>query len=439
MQKIAVIEDTKSLGEALIAVLAENGFAPQLFSSAEQGLKAIKESCFSLVLSDLKLPGLSGLDFVKLAKKEQPHLPIVVMTAFGSIDIAVQAMKFGAVDFITKPFDPSTMCDLIKNIAESANTISLENSDNPPEQFLTIDEKTSIVLEQAKKVAPLKCPVLVTGESGTGKELIARYIHSHSQRCNYPFIPISCGSVPAEILESELFGHEEGAFTGASSKHIGLFESAHGGTLFLDEVGNMSHALQMKLLRVLQDEEIRPLGANQTKKVDVRIISATNCNIRDALQNNQLRHDLYYRLSVIVLNIPPLRERKEDIEFLANYFSKTVSLKQGKTPLPLSEYTMNNLRNMMWSGNVRELKNLIEQAIIFSKHDSADKFLEVTPFIREATREILKMSDRVNAAAKREENESIRLALIKVNGNKSKAAKLLGISYKTLLNKLKNM
>ncbi|MCC6934024.1 MAG: sigma-54-dependent Fis family transcriptional regulator [Deltaproteobacteria bacterium] len=439
MSKIALIEDTKSLRDALCAVLQESGFDVESFSNAEEALNAIKTQPFSLVLSDLKLPGLSGLEFVRIAKLQLPLIPIVVMTAFGSIEIAVQAMKLGAADFITKPFDPSMLCSLLRNLESSQNLNTLTSKNGTPSQpFITEDENTKLVLHQAAKVAPIKSPVMILGESGTGKELVARYIHEQSTRRDFPFIPICCGSIPADMLESELFGHEEGAFTGAFSKHIGLFESAHGGTIFLDEIANMPQALQMKLLRVLQDEEIRPLGSNSTRKIDVRIISSTHCNIAKAVEEKLIRHDLYYRLGVVILEIPPLRERKKDIELLANYFVKSLSVNEGKCSPALSKTALNALFSYSWPGNVRQLKNAIEQALVFTADDDIIKQINVESVISEATNEVLKLAERASAAAKKAEVESIKNALTKAHGNKTKAAKILGVSYKTLLNKIKS-
>ena len=371
LETILVIEDTQSLREVLCTVLTCEGYEVTGVGSAEEGLEKLKNENFTLVLSDLKLPGMSGLDFLRAAKREYNSVPILVMTAYGSIEIAVEAMKLGATDFITKPFDPSMLCHLLSQVAEHRRIITRQIS-NPAlrqRKFITQNANTTKLLYQAKKVAHLSSSVMILGESGTGKELLARFIHENSPRHDKQFIAVNCGSMPDDMLESEFFGHEAGAFTGATEKRIGLFEIADGGTIFLDEIGNMSPSLQMKLLRVLQESEIKPLGSSKIKKIDTRVISATNCNIEDALKKGKFREDLYYRLGVVILEVLPLRNRKEDIELLANYFVKSFSKEFNKPNLCLTPKTIDLLETYDWPGNIRELENVIEQAAIFSESE----------------------------------------------------------------------
>ena len=439
MDSILVIEDTQSLREVLCTVLNCEGYHVTGVGSAEEGLEKLKTDSFTMVLSDLKLPGMSGLEFLKAAKTEQTTLPIIVMTAYGNIDIAVQAMKHGATDFITKPFDPAMLCNLLSQVAQHRRIIdrNLSNPAGRKRKFITQDPSAQLILHQARKVAPLKSPVLILGESGTGKELIARLIHENSPRAEMPFVAVNGGSVPNEMLESEFFGHEEGSFTGATEKRIGLFSIADKGTIFLDEIGNMSTALQMKLLRVLQESEIRPLGSNKTQKIDVRVISATNVNLNESLKNKDFREDLYYRLGVVILEIPPLRERKDDIELLANFFIKSLSNELGREALPLTKDAISILCAYDWPGNVRELENVIEQSLVFASDKIGPECFEFGQVNTEAVDEINTLTCIASEAAKKAEIEAIRKIMAQTKGNKTKAAKALGVSYKTLLNKVK--
>jgi DNA-binding NtrC family response regulator len=324
MESILIVEDTDSLREVLCTVLSCEGYEVQAAASAEEGLRMFKEKDFTLVLSDLKLPDKSGLDFLKESKVLNNSVPVIVMTAYGSIDIAVQAMKLGATDFITKPFDPAMLCSLIQQVAQHRRIIDRSNRKRE-RRILTQSPVMEQVLEQARKVAPLSTPVLILGESGTGKELVAQFLHEHSPRNSEKFVAVNCASMPGELLESEFFGHEAGSFTGATEQRLGLFEVANKGSIFLDEIGNMPHQLQVKLLRTLQESEIKRVGSNVIRKVDVRIVSATNCDIEEAVKKGEFRDDLFYRLGVMILEIPPLRKRPEDIALLANYFVKSFS------------------------------------------------------------------------------------------------------------------
>lgn len=441
MNSVLVVEDTASLREVLCAVLASEGFSVTGVESAEAALRALEQREFAMVLSDMKLPGMSGLDFLRESRRKQATMPIVVMTAYGTIDIAVEAMKIGATDFITKPFDPVALCKLIHDVITHRRVLD-RNIHGPGQRrrsFVTQSPCVELLLDQARKVAPLSSSVLILGESGTGKELIARYIHEMSPRLEAPFIGVNCGSMPSELLESEFFGHESGAFTGATESRIGLFEVANGGTIFLDEIGNMPNNLQMKLLRTLQESEIKPLGSTRTRKVDVRVISATNTNIEKQMRDAKFREDLYYRLGVVILEIPPLRERREDIALLTNYFLKSFCLEFGLGDTHLSAEAQAKLEAYHWPGNVRELENVLERALIFHGDGCIEpEMLELAKKVPSSADSLEQsLADISHAAQRSAEVEAITMALLETKGNKSKAAKRLGVSYKTLLNKVK--
>ena len=440
MDHILVVEDTDSLREVLCTVLSCEGYQVTGVASAEAGLEVLQETDFTLVLSDLKLPGMHGIEFLEHVKSSSASLPVIVMTAYGSIDIAVKAMKVGAIDFITKPFDPSMLCNLIAQVAEHRRIVDRElgAKTRRNRKFISQNPEVEEMLRQARKVAPLSSTVMILGESGTGKELIARYVHENSPRAENCFMAINCGSMPSELLESEFFGHEAGSFTGATEQRVGLFEVATHGTLFLDEIGNMPSALQMKLLRALQESEIKPLGSNQLKKVETRVIAATNCDIQSEIKKGNFREDLYYRLGVVILEIPPLRERKEDIELLANYFVKCFAREFEQEAAIITPAALKLLEMYHWPGNVRELENVIERAMIFGEKELTPSSLEFSSGMDSTEDASVLLPDIASKAAKEAEIEAINRVLAETRGNKSKAAKILGVSYKTLLNKVKD-
>lgn len=437
MKPILVVEDTDSLREVLASVLSGEGFTVTAVPSAEEAIELLTADSadFRVVLCDLKLPRKTGLDLLREIAGRPKRIPVVVMTAYGSIDIAVEAMKLGAADFVTKPFDPVVLCNLLDQVIEHQRIIDRDpHSSRRPRQLVTQARALEELMRQARKVAPLSSPVMLLGESGTGKELIARYIHENSSRSGRPFVAVNCGSMPEELLESEFFGHEAGAFTGAIEQRIGLFEVANGGTIFLDEIGTMPPNLQVKLLRTLQESEIKRLGANTVRSIDVRIISATNAPIERAITEGAFREDLYYRLGVVILEVPPLRERKEDISLLANYFLKSLRQAGYETPAVIPDDALEVLLGHDWPGNVRELENVIERAVIFhgAELDARSLKLPLKPASAMAS-----LQEIANAAAQAAEVEAIREALGASGGNKSEAARRLGVSYKTLLHKVR--
>jgi len=442
MESILVVEDTESLREVLCTVLSSEGFSVAAAATAEDGLTMFEKNQFSLVLSDLKLPKKSGLDFLQESKAINNTVPIVVMTAYGEIDIAVQAMKFGATDFITKPFDPGSLCALLNQIIQHRRVVDrgvLSNRKRGPRRLVTQSAEMENVIKQARKVAPLSTPVLILGESGTGKDLVAHFIHENSRCAANPFVAVNCASTPGELLESEFFGHEAGAFTGATERRLGLFEVAHNGTIFLDEIGNMPMELQIKLLRVLQESEIKRIGSNAVVKVNTRVLSATNCDIEAEIKRSKFRSDLYYRLSVVVLEVPPLRERTGDVALLANYFVKTIAAEMETEPYTISPEAIRLLENYSWPGNVRELENVIERAMIFSDGTLTPESLHLGQSACAPSGGAVQQTlpEIASIAAKEAEIEAILRIMEQTGGNKSKAAKILGVSYKTLLNKFK--
>lgn len=432
---ILVVEDTDTLRDSLCTYLRSEGYRVTAASSAEDALE--KQEDFAVVLSDLKLPGKNGLEFLEHFRQIHDSVPVVMMTAFGTIDMAVEAMKLGAKDFITKPFDPNDLGALVEKYAEkkgpSHETIKGENK--RPRSFLTQNPRMEQILHYARKVAPLDSSVLILGESGTGKELVARYIHQCSKRCDEVFIGVNCGSMPADLLESEFFGHEAGAFTGATEQRIGLFEEASSGTLFLDEIGTMPHHLQMKLLRTLQEDEIRRVGSTKMKKVNTRVISATNCDIEAAIKKKKFREDLFYRLGVVILELPPLRERPEDIELLTKHFIRHYAKEFHRDAPSITDGALELLQTYYWPGNVRELENSVQRAMIFAGPKLTAEAFELGAARADSEqRSLAELTAHVTRTA---EIEAISRALSEAGGNKSKAATMLSVSYKTLLNKVK--
>ncbi len=439
---ILVVEDDESVCNAISELVRGNGFTVITANSVHEGLKLFASHDIAVILSDLNLPGNSGLEFLKVSLVVDRSIPVVVMTAFATVNVAVEAMKLGAADFITKPFDPSSLEEVLQRaFAKRQATLKrlAGNKRNQRGTLITQNPLFDKVLVQAKKVAPLATPVMILGESGTGKELLARFIHENSSCASGPFIAVNCGATPGTLLESEFFGHEAGAFTGATEKRIGLFEEADGGTIFLDEVGEMPPMLQVKLLRTLQDGEIRPLGSTHSKKVNIRIISATNSDIEANCKNGLFRPDLYYRLGVVTLALPSLKERREDIPLLANYFAKTIADELSVPAGKITPEAMRMLTQHSWPGNVRELENTIERAMIFAEGALTPECFSLStttghcggPFSLDTR----SLSEIAAIALRSVEIEAILRALEEAGGNKTRAAKGLGVSYKTLLNK----
>lgn len=436
---ILIVEDESKMRRLLELNLGEDGFTTLSAGDAETGIKLLQENPIDLVVTDLKLPGMDGLEFLQTVKRQNANLPVIVMTAFGSVETAVEAMKAGASDYVLKPFSLAEMRMVIqkeldvRNLREENRSLreALGQRYSHP-NIIARSPKMQEVLATVERIAPTNATVLLGGESGVGKDLIARAIHEKSKRARGPFLKINSTAIPENLLESELFGFEKGAFTGALASKPGKFELADKGTLFLDEIGDVPAATQVKLLRVLQEREFERLGGTKTVKVDVRLVAATNRDLRAALEEGTFREDLYYRLNVMPIDIAPLRERKEDIPDLVNLFISRFARDSGKTIEGISPEAMRILVNYHWPGNVRELQNIVERACALAKGnvlEAADIHLDVRP------------AKSTNGATgflpegmtmDQWEDEMVQEALRRANGNKSQAARLLGLSRNAL-------
>jgi len=439
MPAILIVEDEAKMRRLLELNLGEDGFTTVSAGDAETGLKLLRENSIDLVVTDLKLPGMDGLEFLQTVKRQNSTLPVVVMTAFGSVETAVEAMKAGASDYVLKPFSLTEMRMVIhkeldvRNLREENRSLreALGKRYAHP-NVVARSPKMQEVLATVERVAPTNSTVLLGGESGVGKDLIARAIHEKSRRASGPFLKINSTAIPENLLESELFGYEKGAFTGAAASKPGKFEMADKGTLFLDEIGDVPPATQVKLLRVLQEREFERLGSTRTIKVDVRLIAATNRDLRAALEEGTFREDLYYRLNVVPIDIAPLRERKEDIPDLVNLFISRFSEDSRKPVEGITPEAMQILVNYHWPGNVRELQNVIERGCALAKGsvlEVADIHLDIRP--AKATSEAAGFLPE-GLTLEQWEDEMVQEALRRTNGNKSQAARLLGLSRNAL-------
>lgn len=425
------------------------GYQTIISGDGQEGIKRFKDERIDLVITDLKLPKKDGLAVLSAVKEENPLIPVIIMTAYGTIDIAVKAIKDGAFEFITKPFDTDHLLHLIKKALQNQRLIKenmlLKEEFSSRLGMPTIIGKSERIIEAAKKaqkVARTKTTVLLLGESGTGKELFARAIHCLSPRKDFPFVPINCAAIPKELLESELFGYEKGAFTGAETRKIGKIELADKGTVFFDEIGEMDITLQSKLMRVLQEGEIEKVGGLKTSRVDVRIIAATNRDIEKAVREGRFREDLYYRLNVFPITLPPLRDRVEDIPLLVDYFIEKYSAEMKVPQKVISKEAIARLINYEWKGNVRELENTIERAMILCDDNIiGPEHIVLSPVGYSDEFDVLSLEGSLEDAAKEAlrivETRRIKKALAETKGNKSRAAEILNVSYKTLLTKIK--
>lgn len=376
MEKILVVDDEPSLREVLSIMLKRAGYSVTSVTDGEEAVELVQKEIFDLVITDLRMPKIDGMEVLKAVKSASPETVVLIITAFATADSAVEAMKHGAYDYLTKPFQVDEVQLIIRNALEKRR-LTTENmllkremaSQSSFAQLVGQSEAMQRVFDVVRKVADSKSNVLICGESGTGKELVARAIHYNSARSSLPFVAVNCSAVPETLLESELFGHMKGSFTGAISNKAGLFEIANGGTIFLDEIGDTTPTIQVKLLRVIQEREFRRVGGNQDIKVDVRIVAATNKDLEKAVADGSFREDLYYRLDVIPIQLPPLRMRTGDIPLLVNHFLERFSKESGKSKPVISAEAMHVLLEHEWRGNVRELENLIERVVAFSAED----------------------------------------------------------------------
>lgn len=446
-KKVLIVDDESGMRHMLTVLLEREGYSIDTAQNGREGLEKIKASAYDLVLCDIRMPEMDGLSFLESTKNINRQVPVIMMSAFGNVDTAIEAMKKGAFDYVSKPFKADEILLRLQRLTQQ-ETLMFENQSlkrvlQQETSFSNIIARSPRMLEifdTIRKIADYKTTVLITGESGSGKELIARAIHFNSPRAQKPFIAINCSAIPENLLESELFGYVKGAFTGAAKDKKGLFEEASGGTLFLDEVGDLPLALQVKLLRAIQEEEIRRVGANNSTKIDVRLIAATLRNLGEEIKRGTFREDLYYRLNVLPIHLPPLRERKEDIPMLVETFIKRFNKEMGKSVDRASPECLQHLTDYSWPGNVRELENTIERSMVLeSSKDLRPESLpdsirnvEINPAIRAAANELSIKKMMVIM-----EQELIKKALDKTGGNRTWAAKLLEISHRALLYKIK--
>jgi len=451
--RIIVIEDDQANRRSLVRALSRQGYEVDAFSEAESALKHLREvRDVSLVITDLMLPGTDGFGVLEGARQIDPDLGVLMITGHGSVESAVDAMKRGANDYLTKPVNLEELRNRVKTLVEKRQLIERvdELEKRLAEKFGQLvghSKAMEALFRQMDLVAAARSNVLIVGESGTGKELVANALHDNSPRRDKRFLPINCAAIPSEILESELFGHEKGAFTGATSRKLGKFELADGGTLFLDEIGELPLEMQVKLLRVLEQREFMRVGGSEIITVDIRLVAATNQDLEAAVENGRFRNDLYYRLKVVTLRIPPLCERREDISMLANHFLEMFSVENDRPGMRFTPETMRALMNANWEGNVRELKNLVESLVVLTPADEIG-VEDLPPEFLGSPDPIGGVSNAGVGTGNAEESgqaltmdeierRAILDALEKTGGNRTQAAEMLGIGLRTLQRKLK--
>jgi DNA-binding NtrC family response regulator len=436
-QRILVVDDAPDTLEVLQRNLSGQGYQVYTAEDAERAIRLLEQKPIDLVITDLKMPRVSGLELVRHVRDNFPDTEVMMITGYASIEGAVEAVKTGAEEYLAKPFTDEELFTAVGRALDKLSVRRVGHKESLRTEFSSYGligeskamQRVYIAIEKASGIA---ATVLISGESGTGKELVARAIHYTSNRASAPFVPVNCGGIPEELLESELFGHVKGSFTGAIESRAGFFQTADGGTIFLDEISETSLSMQVKLLRVLQDKEIYMVGARQPRTVDIRIISATNRDLLSLVKKDAFREDLFYRLNVITIHIPPLRDRADDILLLANHFAQEFSKEMGKAVPQFSDRALELLKGYDWPGNVRELQNIIQRLVVMSEGpliDSADLPSLMRFSVPRGTG-----LDRTLADV---EAEYIRNVLESVNGNKTRAAQILGIDRKTLREKLK--
>jgi DNA-binding NtrC family response regulator len=441
MPRILLAEDDEIMRETLFDRLYKNGWQVEGAKDGKEALALVEQNYYNLVLSDIRMPGLDGTLLLDKVLRISPETDVIMMTAYGSVENAVDCLKKGAADYILKPFDMDDMTIRIKRLLEmqeiKARCSTLEERCGPQlSPIIGSSNSIKSLLAIVDQVASADTTVLITGESGTGKELVAAAIHFNSKRSKGPYVRINCAAIPENLMESELFGHEKGSFTGADARKVGKFEAANGGTILLDEIGEMPLPLQAKLLRVLQEREIERIGGNQTIKVNVRIICSTSKNLADESRNGNFREDLFYRLQVIPIEVPPLRERKEDIPELCRYFLDEFS-RERNDPLQMTEQAIQALMEYNYPGNVRELKNIVERISVLAPEPVIEPWHLPPDFAGTVEEQTEQSSLNLSAAVAVTEKAVILRALRMTDGKRVKAAELLGISRKNLWEKLK--
>lgn len=444
MITVLIVDDEPGVRESMSLILKIEGYSCDTVRDAVHALKLLGSGKkYDFIISDIKMPDMDGLEFLAELKKQQVDSIIIMISAYGTIESSIKAIKFGASDYINKPVNIDELILRMK-MSEERKKLKRENvalkkelrKEVGFEDIVCKDAKMKGIIELASKVSDYKTTVLITGESGTGKELVARSIHANSSRKDKPFVAVNCAAIPENLLESELFGYEVGAFSGAAKSKPGLFEQADGGTLFLDEIGEFPIALQPKLLRTLQDEEIRRLGGTKTNKIDVRILAATSRDLTEQIEKSEFRADLFYRLHVMPIEIPPLRQRQDDIAVLVDYFIEKYNEKLGSNVKGVTKKVMDKLISFPWPGNVRELENLIEKTMILTQSDIIDE-VEIVQRDEQDDPKLWIGSLKLDEAMNKLEKLYIEKALSQTGGNRTKAAETLGISRRGLLYKIK--
>jgi two-component system response regulator AtoC len=449
-KRMLIVDDEKNMRHMLTSMLSTFGYIVDTAADGTDALKMVNQNPYDFILCDLKMPNMDGMAFLEAAREKLLDTTVIMMSAYGTIDTAIEAMKRGAYDYISKPFKTDEVFLTLKK-AEERENLKKENvllkerirkigHDYNFAKMVATSRSMKDVFDLVKKVAGHKTTVLISGESGTGKELVARSIHETGDRSDRPLVTVNCGGIPETLLESELFGHKKGAFTGADRDKKGLFEEADTGTIFLDEIGEMPQPLQVKLLRVLQGDEIRSVGDSKTRKIDVRVIAATSKNLKDEAAKGHFREDLFYRLNVLQIYITPLRERPEDIPVLCQHFINKFNISLDKKIKSIAPSTMSIIRNHEWPGNVRELENILEHAIVVAEgnrilpENLPPEFIQVAEKEEDTT---LIEGNSLKQAQKALEKKMITKVLVETGGNRTKAAKILEISHPSLLSKIK--
>jgi two-component system response regulator AtoC len=448
MRRVLVVDDEENIRLVLRTLLKKHGYEVEVAEEGEGALRALDAFDPDVILTDVRMPRMGGLDLLAALKAKQHTATVIVMSAYGNVDLAIEAMKAGAYDYVSKPFKPDEIVLALRK-AEERETLRRENRAlkeqiQKESQFESIVAKSSAMLEifrTISKIADFKTTVLVTGESGTGKELVARAIHARSSRRGAPFVAVNCGAIPENLLESELFGHKKGAFTDAGADRRGLFEEASGGTLLLDEIGELPNTLQVKLLRVLQDETIRRLGDTKDVKVDVRIVTATHRDLVADVKAERFREDLFYRINVLPIHVPPLRSRREDVNLLIDHFLARNNARLGTRIRGLTNEARKQMLEYAWPGNVRELENTIERAMVLAESDvlaAADLPERIRSALDPVQVHLASGELSIKTTTAAIEQILIRRALTKTKGNRTRAADLLEISHRALLYKIKD-
>jgi two-component system response regulator PilR (NtrC family) len=440
--RLLIVDDEEGIRDTLCIMLRRSGYETEGARSGEEALRKFRERPADLVLQDVRMPGMGGIELLRSLKETDPRVLVIVMTAFSTWSTAVEAMRLGAYNYIKKPFDNETLKEMVARAVEHARRLRTETAPGqqaPPSLRMIVGNTPQMqeVFSIVRRIAPTDSTVLIQGESGTGKELIARLVHLSSLRAENSFIAVSCSAFPESLLESELFGHVRGAFTGATTNKKGLFEVADGGTFFLDEVGDLSPQMQVKLLRVLEEREIKPVGSTEIKKVDVRLISATNRDLEEEVKIGNFREDLFFRLNVIPIPLPPLRERRDDIPLLAGFFLARYAAAMKKNVTGFEPNAIETLVRSPWPGNIRELENAIQRAVALAQSDQvlcADVLpngatpAPLTDFLGELPAEGLHLEEKLEEI----ERHYIQQALIRTNGHIGKAAEILGMSFRSI-------